>query len=104
MSWNRMTPNQSLFSSRMTCSVAAATSQTCSIVVAGHFDLDLGQHARHSAVALGMAAELTLRAESMDGRAKRGNGDGHHNEKSFPEPVGLDPGLSPLGKDRAANI
>ena len=28
MSWNRMTPNQSLFSSRMTCSVAAATSRT----------------------------------------------------------------------------
>lgn len=34
MSWNRMTPNQSLFSSRMICSVAAATSRTCSIVVA----------------------------------------------------------------------
>jgi hypothetical protein len=34
MSWNLMTPNQSLFSSRMICSVAAATSRTCSIVVA----------------------------------------------------------------------
>jgi predicted ester cyclase len=34
MSWNRMTPNQSLFSSRMTCSVAAATSRTCPSVVA----------------------------------------------------------------------
>ena len=28
MSWNRMTPNQSLFSSRMTCSVSAATPRT----------------------------------------------------------------------------
>jgi hypothetical protein len=34
MSWNRMTPNQSLFSSRMICSVAAATCWTCLIVVA----------------------------------------------------------------------
>ena len=41
-----MTPNQSLFSSRMTCSVSAATSWTCSIVVAlGHVGLYLGQHA-----------------------------------------------------------
>jgi hypothetical protein len=97
-----MTPNQSLFSSRMTCSVAAATSQTCSIVVAGHFCPDLGQHVRHSAAALGVAAELTLRAESVDGRAKRRKGAGHHNEKSFPEPVGsIFPGP---GKIEPANI
>ena len=34
MSWNRMTPNQSLFSSRMIRSVSRATSWTCPIVVA----------------------------------------------------------------------
>ena len=34
ISWNRMTPNQSLFSSRMIRSVSRATSWTCSIAVA----------------------------------------------------------------------
>ena len=53
----------------------------------GHFGVYLGQHTRHSPVALGVAAELTLRAESVDSRAERGNGDGHHHEKSFPGPV-----------------
>ena len=85
-----MTPNQSLFSSRMICSVSAATFWTCSSVVAvGHLALDLGQHARHSPVALGVAAELALGADPVESRADRGNGDGYHHEKLFPELEGV---------------
>jgi hypothetical protein len=45
-----------------------------------HFGLHLGQHARHYPVALGMAAELALGAETVESRADRRNGDGGHHE------------------------
>ena len=76
-----MTPNQSLFSSRMTRSVsAAARPDLLERRGLAHFGLHLGQHARHCPVALGMAAELAPGAETVESRADRRNGDGDHHE------------------------
>ena len=94
-----MTPNQSLFSSRMICSVVGRDlPDLLERGGLGHFALYLCQHACHSPVALGVAAELALGADAVEGRAYRGNGDRYHHEEFFPESGGPRSVIPPPGR------
>ena len=78
-----MTPNQSLFSSRMTPFCFPGHVLDPPIGSLGHVIPCVTQHVGHGLVALGVSAELTLGAVPVDSAPMR-EGDGDYQEGIFP--------------------